>query len=820
MITSARIERTPSGDDETYIKTRLQPLFAKLDIRYSSNRLPAIQLRDGKEIALHIATYGTGTAFNFLARLLTTHEGGANTNDYTNELDDDFVGNGSAELFERTLERYLDQNLPAEYRVAAEAQLLTTCWAAVAFNPLLASQVMTDARITGSPVTDTLLLLARSALRQPLDLSILEDVITSLHRRQQAECTVLATRILRRVFYEYPELVSKDQVPPLLNMLAQEKPAYWGKFCLDIYLRSCCSFIRIPASTIKRLKETASSYRSAASDEVLWDILPFVELPLDQSRNHTLSTLTDRFVALAHKASDAIDARWCILAYARMLPLYDTLETEQEYGYSWQPILRAIDQGLVMASPALAFFAALEPLRVYGATKQLTELVQFENTFLKHKETLTPGQQASLQLEYAGALYHAVQFNNSDELTSLRFHEYCTLRQELIRHRLFSNTLLTDLTTSVPVPNLRRRALQGWLRSYAQLLFDLHLGPLLATNVAQIGQVKLTAYIYELRPRISKVIAIAVDNILSTPEHYRPEYLAKASAAFRFLNRQTIIPAVLAFLQRALEADDYTVTRNAKELAYSLYVCGYYGTPDERDSAITLAQMLAAKTAYQLPSRRMHWMYLTCLTYQKSTIEQGFLTALAAVIAGAPAKAKQLALKQQERFQLTFPDTVVDVVATWATKGSVFAQTLGAALASPEAWNVLGTTVLHNRKSDFDTEALERAAAFYSFAKCFVRERRENDQKYCYNYIRCTALLHRAQHTPPDTFFVQDTAWYLARPQANQFGHREACTKDYFEIVADQWHTLPLECRRNLLESMQKIEWHSDELTRVQRLSI
>ena len=112
----------------------------------------------------------------------------------------------------------------------------------------------------------------------------------------------------------------------------------------------------------------------------------------------------------------------------------------------------------------------------------------------------------------------------------------------------------------------------------------------------------------------------------------------------------------------------------------------------------------------------------------------------------------------------------------------------------PEYWNLIATTVF-NVAFPNKLMSLEMASLFYSIAKCYAREQRHIDQKYCYNYIRVRSIYYELTNIMPPEFFFRDCSYYIDRPNNQYFSYKEECCEPLFRLIGQYYLELPIDVR-------------------------
>ena len=108
----------------------------------------------------------------------------------------------------------------------------------------------------------------------------------------------------------------------------------------------------------------------------------------------------------------------------------------------------------------------------------------------------------------------------------------------------------------------------------------------------------------------------------------------------------------------------------------------------------------------------------------------------------------------------------------------------------PEYWNLIATTVF-NIGYPNKTKSYGISSMFYSIAKCFAREQKNNDQKFSFNYIRAQSLYYLTSNQCPSDFFVRDTSYYINRPNNQFFSFKNTCCEPFFELLREHYSEIP-----------------------------
>lgn len=818
FFTQRAMQNLPTGEDQKFINEEIKPTLMSEDERYEDNP-PEIFLRYGPELAVEVAAVRSGAPFNMLRNRARIEYSDVQDEAVVFDPHDEFPTEAPPpEELRASIQQYNDPHLTEAYKSLLLVSVTEQAWPTLQNHPLLAAALLNDDTIGSTALGRLMHFMSAFSLGETMrgsDVIKAMEVIGSLDISEEDQFRIAST-LCRTVFYEQPDLLTDQSLQTFLDDL-RDRSFEWTKFLADMYLRAIAGYVFLSRQFLAKLENWAEDYFRAHADTVLGRVAPLIKDPLAIYDDLSGSELRDFFRTLAGDCEDTIDARWCVLSYKILMPLSDPSESEDDYGYDLEIVLGDLDPWLIKHSPFLTFLSVANFLVRYRRGKSLGELVSFERSFLEAKSKLLARQQAALQLEYLGSLHHALRVNGLSDLSTLTFLDLCVLRQPLAESHLFSNTLLGHVAPKFAVPDISKRSLFSWILEYARLLFAVYAAPLLKANHTRLHQFRLSSQIYQLREAFGKCALESLNAMLEAPDLYSNEYFARSCAVFRFCSRKDYYQEALRVLRRALCAGRYTVLRNARELAYCLYSVGFYGSHAQRAEASKLATRLSTRSEVGTGSPRLHWTYLTALKCREfGGAEADFLKELGFAVSRTAGKAYQLKMRSDETYKLVFPDEVIEVAHAWIGRGSDFAQILATFMSDPEVWNMFATTLMETRGPESDLEALRSAARFYSFAKCFIRERRENDQKYCYNYIRCQALVFKALGRPPGEFFILDTVRYLSTVSAAMFAYRRACTADFFDLIGEHWTTIRPSVREEVVLRIRKrFRWGSAETKRI-----
>jgi hypothetical protein len=707
--------------------------------------------------------------------------------------------------------------LPDQLRTSMLASLIQYGWSTIVFQPFLASEIMINAEFRGD-VKKLLVPICKAGLRHEITSEEIEEFISVVeHNKVESgeirKHDVLLSRMLRHLFYDQPTTLDASPLKERLYELSLSDDTFWRNFFIDIYFRFVCNVISLTGD-IKGLIETACrEYVKSVPSAPLSRIWPFIVSSYENSLKYKdeevlLTTLTD----IAKDCSNLIECRWSMTALFRTAPLLDFSEDELDYSSLVTRLMEQFDSSLMSRSPQMRFLQLHNLLKSFLRTKHFEYLARYESLYAKNRLVLFPPQRSHLQLEYASALYIALQFLDEELLRQLKFSEVMSSGRPL-ENTLFNNPLLNrEIKLNKPLPaNSNKRLIFKWLGDYAGQMYVLFAKRMIEENPIRITQFAPSKYVYRNRVLFSTSVLKSLEDFSERGSSTAPAFYARSTASFNLIPKQSHLELMRVYVQKALEADIYSIIRNAKDIANGIYSCFYYGPSEYRQEMIRLIDKLYEKTRIGNSPPKMHWAYYGGIKFQTRKIEGAFVEALYKESRRLDHRVKRLNVRKDQETGVEFTDSMKTTIANYAAKQSYFAIVLSNDLVNPETWNLLATTVLNTGDKE-NSQTFAKAAIFYSLAKCFARTRKDYDQKYCYNYIRCTSHYYDLADLLPHEFFVKDSIMYLRKRSASYFAYRNESTRFFFEFIASCWEDFSSELRNLICESLPKLTWLSREV--------
>lgn len=796
-----------------YIEERLLPELVGLDPRYQAMR-PSIRTVSGSQLAREISNLNTdSSAHAFLtSRIKVALSYTVGSEDETALFYERPGASCTDEEFLSLLSRF-SPLLPEELRNELMHNILLFAWDSIVFRPIFAARLLQEQAIP-APLQVLLMPLCAMSLGKSTSpkaicdaISTLSDIDFKMGATPTHQHLVLVARLIRQLAYNYRLVLTDRSIQATLMSCAKNAADFWHLFFLDLHLRNQCHHVYLPESFSIMLRNLSLEYFNARNQAPLTRLWPLILTPIETSRQYSATAFQSMLSDIAHECQSAVECRWCVSAFLRVMPLYAISEDELDYVDAIAALIDKFDRKLVRSSPYLQYLYLYNLLMGFLRSKDLHLLAKYEEAFIVRRQSLFSPQRTQLQIEYAASLYIACQFVPTKEISQTHFGRLLESRRELLVHPLFQNDLIfhkVKLQKPLSLENIR--TVFGWLTEYTGSLFRTYVRPRISSNFLVAREFRATTRIYHHRRAFGDTILNASRAIIESRVEHRMPYYILALRTFSLIPRHQNIDLLLAYVTPACKADRYSIMRNARYVFEALYSCYFYGTQSERDEAIRIAKDIAKLADVGKSEPRLHWAYYAGIKYESDPTEQAFLKELGASCSKVSRKVHQLALKLGEEVSVIFPDEVISIAQEFSVKKSLFAQTLLYDMNNPDLWNIMGTTLM-NSKVHGRHLALNIAGCCYSFAKCFARTRKDYDQKYCYNYIRCTSLEHELNCTTPSDFYFRDVWFYLSRKSAALFSFKEECTMSFFRLLQSNWDNLSEETRQIISEWMGNIPW-------------
>ena len=808
-----RVFASPAKE-ASFIKEQLIPTLLAEDAEYIAHP-PTIILLAGDQLAQDIATSPRSSqAKIFLLRKLSSE-----VDIDAIITDDDQAESAVADTvadFRSTIEQY-SLLMPAEIRLSLLLSIVATASSRLLFDPRLAQDVLSISGIESSSLYPFLGPLCKTALSWPLtevDLLGFFDVLTRSDFREAEDLTVdhltATLRLLRMLVYQRDTTLSQHRIVTAIQEVTAKNQRFWQPFLFDLYLRYTCGYISLDNHFVAFLKEGSGLYVSHNPEKPLSKLWPVISDPLQFVADLNAEEVVDRLKDIARLCTSSLEARWCISAALRVLPLYPQDEDETGLAQTVLEVIRAIPEEVTARSPQVAFKHLAFLLHAFLRRKNSAFLAEYQSYFMRYRSALLRPQVLELQLEYAACLYAFCQFYSFEELMQLEIGFVIGSKQDLFSHPLFANSAWANGLQAGLLSN--KKGVYVALSKYIRRGFHVHVRPLLRSHHLRLLDFPALRRIYQLRPPIAEAIRASLTSFLAKEVQVTPAFFARSTAVFRAINRPENEELVSEYIREASFASTYDKIRNARHITYSLYAIYYYSGSERRAEAEKLCAQLS--TEFSIAGQRLghHWIYIAGMKFPNSALEMRFAAEFGIACLKLERHLLKLSSKGVTDTSVAFSDEMLAILEQYRERGSVFANTILQDIQEPEFWNVLATTVYNNRPQG-RSKALAMASYFYAIAKSFARQRKLDDQKFCYNYIRCRSLDLLEYGGSPASFLV-DTSYYLALPTSEFFAYRMECLSPFMKLLGRSWPRLQDDDRTRIKKSLLRVEWLRPEFFR------
>ena len=633
-------------------------------------------------------------------------------------------------------------------------------------------------------------------------------------------CTKLVKRIIIFILYDQPELLSIEPIKKKIKILSSKRSLHWIEFWVDLHLRYEVGKIYIQDTEIlKILFSISKEYREQYPQKPISGMFQLITLPLEATDKYRKDSFCILMKEYARKSRNFFECKWCVATFQRIIPLMNSSEDDENNSSLIRSLLEEFDQSLRLTSPQLQSIYLGSLLRDFIYTRNIQYLMKYEKYFMVVQKKVPISLRSYFQLEYACCLQICNEFDY-DKIAELSFGQILRSRQDPLGSKLLGNYYLDlekeKFSKSRGLSYNSRRGLQSFLSRYIATMYRMYANKLLENNHTCIREFPGLTRMSNLMLDIRTALLISLKKNINLDPLPRPIFYARSFLALSRIRRDENLELIRVYVERALQASDYSVIRNAKDLAWGLYSCYYYGPPNERQELESLTDKLAKTTGIitantTQSSPKLHWLYYAGIKWQNSSIDQDLINDLHRV--RLPPKMYQLKLKRDESFFVSdFFGEMLETIISYRDQGSVLAAALKENVNVADAWNIIGTIVFDNRQ-DKSSLHLSQAARCYALAKCFARETKLYDQKYCFNYIRCKGLsLQLDGLSTNDIFYVVDTTRYLQTQRAAKFGYKKECITPYLTLIQDNWSMLELNIQQEVVRLLD-IWWIKKELS-------
>jgi hypothetical protein len=716
------------------------------------------------------------------------------------EVDTNNIRDATREDLERLLAEYspiltLSQKLPVLLA------LLRIAWRVIVFDPALSAELLTS-RLDGDDLAGKVLFpYCRLALREHMTTDELNGFLAAtkeLRTDPAAEAVVNVAwfRLLRALAYQQPGLLAMPAAHTWLLALGGEGGRFWARALVDLRYRSACGYLSLSLETEALLRDCSENYLVRYPGDVLSVLAPFILDTWEETRRAGAGELREVLLASAKRSADAVDARWCLTALQRAIPLLEFEDDDTEQAHIERLLLEEVDREVLLQSPQLLFAYLHCTLKEFLRNRNVRTLNRFEQLYRRVRRILVPPQRTHLQLEYAAALYLEHQFTNlaDADLDFARIlADGALLGSPLFEHRLARLANVKERPVVRGNGSLRG-AIFSWLQSYIAALVRHHAPETIDGNVRRARELRIVALVPCARTLIGNLVQ---DKLRTAQQPPSPRWAAETAPIFSIVSPGANTKILRPIIWAAAEADNYSVQRNIRSIMQGLFVLHWFGGADAREAS-GIADHLAARIGFDRP--HLWWAFYAGIRYALDAPEEEF-------VAGLWSAAQD---SLQDPFTgptpddgAIFPASMIDSIR--AFKESRFALTLGFRLNAPEVWNTLATSSL--QLADVRTSQMyERAALFYHWADACARDRHNTGQKYRFNYLHARARA-ALLGSNIDEAFIRSTTRFLASRVAAGFPYRVGRTAAVVEMLAHYWTEFSAQMQTEVRTQLSRVRW-------------
>ena len=749
------------------------------------------------------------------AYFISSISGPFNTIKYMDDISDTTT---TKEQFIKNIDSY-SENLAEGVKQSLIEDIISNAWDFIVFDPFLGDKIFSKFANNESNniIVKVLLPLCKISNSHSLNQDDLKNIfsifslnIIKTNDAFKLKCIILFLKLIKHIVYNKENVECIKEISERLTEIREINKELIDKFCTDIYFRNKCDFVDLPDFFHEQIKSAHDSYIVSNKTTPLARLSPMILSPLQTILSQGFNSILSELDLIATQCSDATECRWTLIAWMRIIPLSEDDEDNNEFYNNLRIFINKFNKQIISQSSFFQYSYLVSLLNSFIETKNIEFLVKYEQEFIRRKSSIRLPQVLLLQLEYASCLYIFCQYNDVEAIASLKMVHLARDNQIIIHSSLFKNTLLPNCAElqglqqqfSVDQKTLKKSVFQ-WLILYTNKLSTLFAKPLIERNHTNLRYIKAAVKVYQNRPLYVDSIIKSLKFFYNNISQCSPSFCAKSCFCFGLIGKQQEL--VKAYIKKALLADDYSIIRNAKHIARCLYSLRHY----THDIDLTYLSQLEKKfyevTRIGISTPKFFWIYYATGQLNTMKKEYNFVHKLGNALEEITHKAYQLKLKHNETFSLTLSDNIINFIQK-SKEESIVAAVLNINLTNAETWNQLGTAVFDNRQ-DNEQQSFKIACNFYTAAKCFARENREYDAKYCFNYIRCKSNYYLKSREKAESFFIHDTLHYLRQPITQSFFYGPDCVIDFFEVINRDWNDLGSQLHQKIEDTVNKVSW-------------
>ncbi|MGH9956934.1 MAG: hypothetical protein ACREBC_07360 [Pyrinomonadaceae bacterium] len=326
--------------DRQNIESELHVQLATLESEYHAHP-PFIMCYSPDTMAQEIVNHGDGSAYQMLLNRLGVRRLRQLSADDSIVPEADLLmpSGGTKKRFIKWLDDPSLRSAPSLRATDILRAVLNSAWDTLVFHPVLAVEVLKSDRARNLP--DILPFLCSLALDEPVSTSSLGSLVNSIETAERGpamnpadlarDLQLFRARLLRFLCDRQPLLFTNPDARGLMMSLLNSNDDFQGSVAVDLALRAHCNYIRLDPDTDAAILTAASTHIDVRPHSVLAQLWPIVTNPLSTAKARPWLDVLQSLRAIATTVQTVIDARWCMTALLRVMPLFDAEEND-DYG--------------------------------------------------------------------------------------------------------------------------------------------------------------------------------------------------------------------------------------------------------------------------------------------------------------------------------------------------------------------------------------------------------------------------------------------------------------------------------------------------------
>ena len=691
-----------------------------------------------------------------------------------------------------------------DHRVAPLLQVIEWIWRATYFDKVYAASLAAkdlpdDVAAVAVPICDI-------ADRLPLSATTLERFFERLRELSSVDTdaaritSLLEQHVIRYLFRHQAVLLENSHVLALLRRRSESLSDGWRQFFIDVYFCVVADRVQVPHALLSLLGEIFESYRNDPSnaDSPIPRLFDYFENAVQLVNTYTFEEVVESLISSARKCERAEEARWCLRAAQRILPMFGREADTFHLAETIRNIISKFRPG-VDSSYFRFQFLRTELYHFMARRADSSRLLQFENRFIKLRSGLVPAHLRILQLEYASALFAA---RDTPSFSTSLFYQHVIGGDPPDTYILFRTTAF-DMTRASHY--VQRKGADGcipWLETFAQRMFRLYV-PDIQTDVGFANQFRCAPFVGRIREKLESILAPYLTSALEY--QWSADEYARVLGLFRFVR---LLPEYVEprheYLRRSIQADDYSVLLHSHAILITAHYSYFYGPKEIADDAQPAAHVVISRLAKLTgPQQRYAAAYWESIRFDKAPREHEFVDAMVDALSErrrSDIDPFQPSVLAEPMFHMLH-DGLMSILLQHSPE-SAWARHLATYFDYGDSWNLLGTTVM--RLGTENRTVFVNAATLYGIAAMISRAIGDSDVKARFNYIRCRSrsMLAAGQI---DEEFLRKAAEYISDPVAQSFTYWEDALTTFFQLVRIHWRALPPSLHETLMTTLRAL---------------